>query len=427
MSIHSNHPKSSSRVPASVHAVLNTAGQPLAEQVRKPAETRFNHNFAHVRVHTDAGAAQSAKDVNATAYTVGNHVVLGDNSKISDPNLIAHELTHVVQQRNAQPGGELQIAAPEHPSEKEASQMGNQGRLGAGVPAMRAQHYVLNRQPADSTSTVQQMPVASFSPAPGLFVDRTERRLSISGNLQIFGAEATPALATTIKNTIEGMWNASFPDGFRVSCSITVTSRAASDRPAGAQIEITRIAGPSYVSGSSSNRSMVLNLNSANALTWTVAHEFGHMLGMDDRYTEGIWSTISGRFGGARTTTATPGYESNLMAVDNGTMESRNVRDLAEENAPGYFDDDDQVRNWVSRHNVTDLRLLGARAKIQMITILMGGWISDEDVSTIQRICRSIDDVSQAAAIRTAINPHLTEMSSIGQRTSVRVALAQMP
>jgi hypothetical protein len=65
-------------------------------------EPRFGHDFSHVRVHTDARAAESAAALNAHAYTVGNHVVFGNGHYLpgtsSGQQLIAHELTHVVQQ-----------------------------------------------------------------------------------------------------------------------------------------------------------------------------------------------------------------------------------------------------------------------------------------------------------------------------------------
>src|SRR5262249_34461499 len=71
-------------------------GTPLGDDTRAFFEPRFGHDFAHVRVHADARAAESARAVNAHAYTVGNHVVLGAGQ--TDTRLLAHELAHVVQQ-----------------------------------------------------------------------------------------------------------------------------------------------------------------------------------------------------------------------------------------------------------------------------------------------------------------------------------------
>ncbi len=68
-------------------------------------EPRLGHDFSGVRVHTDDRAAESARAVNAVAYTVGAHVVF-DRAQYAPASrdgrrLLAHELTHVVQQGRA--------------------------------------------------------------------------------------------------------------------------------------------------------------------------------------------------------------------------------------------------------------------------------------------------------------------------------------
>src|SRR5207244_11233244 len=84
------------------HEVLNSPGQPLDESTRAFMEPRFGHDFSRVRVHTDSQAAESARAVNALAYTVGPDIVLGaDQYKpgtLAGRRLLAHELTHVLQQ-----------------------------------------------------------------------------------------------------------------------------------------------------------------------------------------------------------------------------------------------------------------------------------------------------------------------------------------
>lgn len=92
-------------VPPIVHEVLNSPGQSLDAGMRAFMEPRFGHDFSQVRVHTDARAAESARAVNALAYTVGRNVVFGAGQYVPGTNagkrLLAHELTHVVQQRVA--------------------------------------------------------------------------------------------------------------------------------------------------------------------------------------------------------------------------------------------------------------------------------------------------------------------------------------
>lgn len=88
--------------PPIVHEVLRSPGQPLDADTRAFMEPRFGHGFSHVRVHTDEKAAESARTVNALAYTVGRDVVFGTGqyspATTHGRALMAHELTHVVQQ-----------------------------------------------------------------------------------------------------------------------------------------------------------------------------------------------------------------------------------------------------------------------------------------------------------------------------------------
>ena len=83
--------------------VVESGGSPLEPAVRTDMESRLGHDFGDVRVHTDAAAHASAKSVGAHAYTVGNNVVFQrdayDPGSQAGRTTIAHELTHVVQQR----------------------------------------------------------------------------------------------------------------------------------------------------------------------------------------------------------------------------------------------------------------------------------------------------------------------------------------
>jgi len=93
---------SASNPPPIVHEVLRSAGQPLDSGTRSFFEPRFGHDFSRIRVHTDAKAGESAKSINARAYTVGHQIVFGSKwyapATDEGAKLLAHELTHVVQQ-----------------------------------------------------------------------------------------------------------------------------------------------------------------------------------------------------------------------------------------------------------------------------------------------------------------------------------------
>ncbi|MEU9124926.1 DUF4157 domain-containing protein [Streptomyces sp. NPDC048506] len=92
-----------------VQDVLRTPGRPLDEPVRTDMESRLGADFSDVRVHTDTSAHESAASVDAHAYTSGSHIVFQrgryDTSSAAGRHMLAHELTHVIQQRNGPVAG----------------------------------------------------------------------------------------------------------------------------------------------------------------------------------------------------------------------------------------------------------------------------------------------------------------------------------
>lgn len=112
--------------PPPVQQTLNSPGQSLDTDTRGYFEGRFGRDFSHIRIHSDAHAAQSAKAVNAAAYTVGRHIVFDEGhyhpESHSGRELMAHELTHTVQQDQAgNSAGLITMAELDHKSEKEAA------------------------------------------------------------------------------------------------------------------------------------------------------------------------------------------------------------------------------------------------------------------------------------------------------------------
>jgi hypothetical protein len=90
--------------PSIVHEVLNSPGEPLDQATRDFFEPRFGQDLGNVRIHRHHRAAQSAQAVNASAYTLGEHVVLGsayNSSTLAGKSLLAHELAHSLQQRHS--------------------------------------------------------------------------------------------------------------------------------------------------------------------------------------------------------------------------------------------------------------------------------------------------------------------------------------
>lgn len=104
--------------PASVVQVLAGSGRPLEAGLRQEMELRFGQDFSSVRVHTDTRAARSAQDVDALAYTVGQNIVFGAGQFAPKTSvgrrLLAHELTHTVQQSAGSATTRLQRQRCEH-------------------------------------------------------------------------------------------------------------------------------------------------------------------------------------------------------------------------------------------------------------------------------------------------------------------------
>jgi hypothetical protein len=97
---------------------MRGAGTPLSPSVRAYFEPRFGAHFGQVRVHTDTQAANTARAVQARAFTVGRDVVFGASeyapTTMSGRKLLAHELTHVIQQSRLTPGFPTHSRPPSH-------------------------------------------------------------------------------------------------------------------------------------------------------------------------------------------------------------------------------------------------------------------------------------------------------------------------
>ena len=64
--------------------------------------------------------------------------------------------------------------------------------------------------------------------------------------------------------------------------------------------------------------------------------------------------------------------------------------------------------------------------KIHMINVLLSGWISNEDINTVDVICKSIDVASDVSMTRETLKAKLSAMIDIGQRSRIRVIISQM-
>ncbi|WP_443033941.1 eCIS core domain-containing protein [Streptomyces sp. CA2R106] len=137
---------------SAVPDVLRSSGRPLDAPTRTDMEARLGADFGDVRIHDDSRAQASAAEIGARAYTSGNNVVIGAGG--GDRHTLAHELTHVVQQRQGPVAGTdngqgLKVSDPGDRFEREAE--ANAARALAG-PAPEVQRAA---EPGESAASVE--------------------------------------------------------------------------------------------------------------------------------------------------------------------------------------------------------------------------------------------------------------------------------
>ncbi|WP_405561675.1 DUF4157 domain-containing protein [Streptomyces sp. NBC_01180] len=121
------------------HDVLGMPGQPLPGAQLQDMEARFGGvDFSDVRIHDNAAAKKSAQEIGARAYTSGSHIVIGEGG--SDSHTLAHELTHVVQQRQGPVAGTdngngLKVSDPSDRYEVAAEENARRVMSDAAAPA----------------------------------------------------------------------------------------------------------------------------------------------------------------------------------------------------------------------------------------------------------------------------------------------------
>ena len=171
-----------SSAPTIVNEVLRSPGQPLDADTKAFMEPRFGHDFSRVLVHADARAAQSAQDINARAYTVGDHIAFGARQYAPQTeigkHLLAHELMHVIQRRKGETPGLTVLDSSGHERE-------------ADTAAVRSHRPVPTPRPLYSGAVLRQKLEPDEAP-------RIERSFELDPNLFLIPMDA-PAPKETEK------------------------------------------------------------------------------------------------------------------------------------------------------------------------------------------------------------------------------------
>ncbi|MFK0096831.1 DUF4157 domain-containing protein [Streptomyces sp. NPDC091040] len=181
---------------SAVHDVLNGSGRPLEASLRAEMESRLGADFSDVRVHDDAAARASAAGVGARAYTSGHHVVIGEGG--ADKHTLAHELTHVIQQRQGPVSGSdngsgLRVSDPSDRFERAAE--ANAHRVMRGAAPAAHESHAHEHAHAAGDGVVQRAP------------EQTMGR-NIAAGLGQYGAqigELAAAVGTSSENVINAL------------------------------------------------------------------------------------------------------------------------------------------------------------------------------------------------------------------------------
>lgn len=205
--------------PSSVLRALDAPGTPLDAATRGEMEPHFGCDFSRVRIHTDAPAADSARAVNARAYTVGQDVVFGSGQYApgspSGRRLLAHELVHTLQQGNVcmPSAAGLKVSSPDDAGEQEAGHLAD-----SVVRAMdsHSEHPASRAAQRPAVSVASPLRVArlqrviSFTTAPGRFTTTRVAATEEAGGFRI--GSAVPTFQWQPDVTIHGDATDTFAD-----------------------------------------------------------------------------------------------------------------------------------------------------------------------------------------------------------------------
>ncbi|MFJ8844277.1 DUF4157 domain-containing protein [Streptomyces cyaneofuscatus] len=252
---------------SAVHGVLRGSGQPMAEPLRQEMEARLGADFSDVRLHTGTTARRSAGEIGARAYTSGSDIVVGDGG--ADKHTLAHELTHVIQQRQGPVAGTVQgdglrVSDPSDRFEREAEATANRV-MSAPVPhAGRAAEPASGQRPAAAGDGSVQRALATED------IDRWRERLGLANAPMVVEVPANMSAATPFSEyPAECRMNLT-PDALALNVN-TVTGMDGTDA---GQI-VSSAGGGAYLE---EHRILLVNHEVTGDYTknQTIMHELGH-------------------------------------------------------------------------------------------------------------------------------------------------------
>jgi hypothetical protein len=399
-------------VPPIVHSALRSPSRPLDPGIRSMAEQGLGHDLSRVRIHSDRTAAESSRAIGAQGYTLGQDIVLNEDH--CDPRstagrwLLFHELTHVVQQGNRPSPPPASIGPREDPAERKASD---------------AAHAFL-------TSPLPQVPQpAAADIAPGT-VQRGWPIFVVAGVAIAAGVGAYAAYKC-LKPCEKPMYMATYgaysnkgKGGFRL-WYFNKTKKPVPNR-------VWDAFGHCFVACCGTKRCGA----TVTAVAGKGREFYREYLDSQphDSYEQDTNNQTTGRTFGDAGKDCTKACRSAALS---GTLDlSAPIVAYWTPTRGHYFGpmagfsktlkSDSEIRYWVKKRSLSSLRALPVSEKKRMINRLLDGWVADEDIDAIEKICNSVKDPTEMRSIDNAISPRATELG-FGQRVRLRSILGRKP
>lgn len=228
-------PTAPANVPRIVSDVLRSPGHPLDSATRAFFEPRFGYDFSHVRLHTDSSAAESARSISARAYTAGEHIVF-DLANYSPHTaggreLLAHELTHTLQQPQGPMAGNLdslRMSTPGESSEREARTVSRQVVASSQVQSIGVSavpHLIQGDWLDDAKAAVSDTYESAKSTASGAY---NAVASTVSDAATAVSSAASDAVQA-VSSTASQVYNAAVDTGKAAVSAVTSTVSAAGE------------------------------------------------------------------------------------------------------------------------------------------------------------------------------------------------------
>ncbi len=432
--------------------VLQTGGRALDNPVRQSMETRFGRDFSGVRIHTGARAAQSATHLHALAYTTGANIVFGAGQyrphSPEGQRLLAHELTHVVQQDGKDQGAIQRFHLPHgaHTPDESASLAPTFADLLATIKAIINDSIIHDgldnrvnmdlfvkkaggqsaNDKIDKALGSTPKPVASmlnyryqFTCRCGLIDMRHFLQLMYMSN---FFASAFPGVnanrAATNKGREHELTHESEsrfgPEDTPSNAMGAFTGTGLAMTPAPDDllkaIETTL------------RRCDPLNFSSLSPASQdTVKHFYGDLIADPAPKTPGDLIPAN------QNQTAVP-FVANIpecggkdrsfpFSIDSNDPDRKTIGGTAFSSGSSGLTSDSDIRDFVSTQRTEVIKSLPTAEKLRLCKRLFSGWVSDEDLDAIESIFKNAT-FAEKTLIKAALNPN--DLSNLGQRTRLR-------